>query len=113
MEQLIDELGVKVRVFEVWQDTRNIELLQMLDSGRCGGVPFFFNKRTRRFVCGATTYDNLKVWALGGICSPFLPPPNLPNQQGEMQTKVRGFIDELKQKAQQKMAETAQRRKKE
>jgi len=105
-EQLVEELGVQIRCFEVWQDTRNLELLQTLDNGRCGGVPFFYNKRSCRFICGATTYDNLKAWALGEICEPFLPPPNLPsNSQNEMQTKVRSFIQDLKDKAQEKMAQ--------
>ena len=55
-KQLKQELGIDIRCFEVWYDTTNLELLQKLDRGRCGGVPFFYNKRTRRFICGATTY---------------------------------------------------------
>ena len=43
-EQLRRELGVEIRCFEVWYDTKNLELLQQLDRGRCGGVPFFYNK---------------------------------------------------------------------
>jgi len=33
-EQLCNELGVKIRCFEVWHDSRNLELLQRLDAGR-------------------------------------------------------------------------------
>ena len=47
-EQLREELGVEIRDFEVWYDSKNLELLQRLDKGRCGGVPFFYNKRSRR-----------------------------------------------------------------
>ena len=71
-EQLKEELGVEIRDFEVWYDSQNLELLQRLDKGRCGGVPFFYNKRSRRYICGATTYDNLRRWALCEPCEPCL-----------------------------------------
>jgi len=107
IQQLEGELGLRVRTFEVWYDTKNVELLQKFDRGRCGGVPFFYNKQSRRFICGATTYANLKTWALGEICEPFLPPPNLnqQQQQGEMQGKIGEFVQRIKDKAQAKMAQ--------
>ena len=36
-----------------------------IDKGRCGGVPFFYNKKTGKFICGAADYDGLKKWAIG------------------------------------------------
>ena len=110
-KRLRDELGVKIRCFEVWYGTKNIELLQKLDRGRCGGVPFFYNTKSKRYICGATTYDNLKSWALCEQCDPFLPPPdldkppNLENDQGEVQAKVYGFLQGLKVKALKRMSE--------
>merc|ERR1719487_2427094 len=48
--------GYKIQKFEIWYNTRNTELYQQLDMGRCyGHVPYFFNKRTRRYICGPTT----------------------------------------------------------
>ena len=107
IEQLSRELQVEVRTFEVWYDTKNVELLQKFDRGRCGGVPFFYNKHSRRFICGATTYANLKTWALGEICEPFLPPPNINQQQepSEMQGKMGELFQKIKGKAQEKMDE--------
>ena len=107
IEKLKLELGVDVRTFECWYETKNVALLQKFDRGRCGGVPFFYNKRTRRFICGATTYENLRVWALGEICEPFLPPPNINQQQepSEMQGKMGELFQKIKGKAQEKMDE--------
>ena len=102
-EQLKEELGVEIRDFEVWYDSQNLELLQRLDKGRCGGVPFFYNKRSRRYICGATTYDNLRRWALCEPCEPILPPPNLNEDREPQMNKVQKFMASVKAKAQEKM----------
>jgi hypothetical protein len=104
-KQLRAECGCNIRVFEVWYDTTNLELLQRLDRGRCGGVPFFYNKRTRRFICGATTYENLKNWALSEPCEPFLPPPNLLKDKEPEQNRLQKGFSFLKAKAAEKIAE--------
>ncbi len=69
MEPLVDRLekdvGLKVKRLEVWHNEKNAELMQEFDKGLCGGVPFFFNKRTGKWICGATSYENLKKWAIG------------------------------------------------
>eukprot|EP00315_Gephyrocapsa_oceanica_P000536 CAMPEP_0185310184 /NCGR_PEP_ID=MMETSP1363-20130426/24136_1 /TAXON_ID=38817 /ORGANISM="Gephyrocapsa oceanica, Strain RCC1303" /LENGTH=202 /DNA_ID=CAMNT_0027907721 /DNA_START=17 /DNA_END=625 /DNA_ORIENTATION=+ len=108
-EQLCNELGVKIRCFEVWHDSRNLELLQRLDAGRCNGVPFFYNKRSKQFICGATTYENLKTWALGKTCEEFAPPPELEKlareqQEGPM-NKVQALMAEVTAKAKAMMDE--------
>lgn len=106
MAQLKEELGIEVRQFEVWYDSKNIELMQRLDRGRCGGVPFFYNKRTKRYICGATTYANLRAWALSEPCEPILPPPNLIAQQQQAnQNPVQKFFQKAKAKAQEKLQE--------
>jgi len=104
-EQLKEELGVNIRCFEVWYNPKNLELLQRLDRGRCGGVPFFYNKRSRRFICGATTYANLRAWALCEPCEPFLPPPNINDDKEEEPNKVQRLIGKVKQLAEEKMAQ--------
>ena len=102
-EQLKEELGVQIRTFEVWYDSKNLELLQRLDRGRCGGVPFFYNKRSRRYICGATTYANLRAWALCEPCEPIAPPPNLNEDQEKQQNQVQKFFGKVKKMAQEKM----------
>jgi len=102
-EQLRDELGVEIRTFEVWYDSKNLELMQRLDRGRCGGVPFFYNKRTRRYICGATTYANLRSWALCEPCEPILPPPNLNQDTQQPQNAAQKWISKVKAMAQEKL----------
>jgi len=90
MGRELEREGFHMKRFEVWYNTKNTELLQHLDMGRCGGVPYYFNKRTRRFVCGATDFENLRKWAADGINDPFHPPDDLvkpeqpPNERVEM-----------------------------
>ena len=60
-------------------------------------------QRSRRFICGATTYPNLKAWALCKPCEPFLPPPNLNQQPNEVQTKMGQLFAGVKAKAEAKM----------
>ena len=69
MEPLIDRLeketGLKLQRLEVWHNEANAKRLQQLDRGFCGGVPFFFNKKTKNWICGSTSYDKFKSWATG------------------------------------------------
>ena len=102
-EQLKEELGVNIRCFEVWYDSKNLELMQRLDRGRCGGVPFFYNKRSRRYICGATTYANLRAWALCQPCEPIAPPPNLNENNPPPQNAVQRVFGQVKKMAQEKM----------
>jgi len=69
MEPLVDKLekeeNVKVARLEVWHNAENMKKLKELDAGRCGGVPFFYNTKTEKFICGNSSYEDLKAWALG------------------------------------------------
>ncbi|KAG8458763.1 hypothetical protein KFE25_012961 [Diacronema lutheri] len=68
--------GVKVKRFETWSHPEHEKLRALCDKpSGCGGVPFFYNKKTKSWICGATTYDNLKRWARNKSCASFLPPP--------------------------------------
>ena len=68
MDPLVDRLEkeerVKVERLETWHDAANAKKLQDFDKGRCGGVPFFYNDETGKFICGASSYEDLKTWAL-------------------------------------------------
>ena len=63
IEKLEGELKIKVVRLETWHNAANAKKLQEFDKGRCGGVPFFYNDKTGKFICGSTTYDKLKEWA--------------------------------------------------
>lgn len=65
VKQLEEELGIQVKRMEVWHDAENAEIFQKYDKGRCGGVPYFYNTKTDKFICGATSYEKLKEWAEG------------------------------------------------
>jgi hypothetical protein len=50
--------------YEVWNNKENDELCQKYDTnGDCGGVPFFYNTKTKKSLCGEVTYKELKQWA--------------------------------------------------
>ena len=108
LAKLEEDLGVKVRVFEVWYERKHLDFMRQLDNDRCGGVPFFFNKRTRMHICGATTYENMLLWAKGKPCEPLCPPPNLQvgePEENEVKNKVQEALAGLKEKAINKMKE--------
>lgn len=65
VERIEKEEGLKVDTFEVWHNKENEAKLLELDKDLCGGVPFFYNTQTEKFVCGETDYDTLKAWAKG------------------------------------------------
>ncbi|MFQ5814868.1 MAG: thioredoxin family protein [Dehalococcoidia bacterium] len=65
LERLRDEEGVEVKKIEVWHNETNAKLMMEYDKGYCGGVPFFYNKRTGKRICGAVDYEALKKWAAG------------------------------------------------
>lgn len=66
VERLEREEGVKVERLEVWHNSENAKMMEEVDKGGCGGVPFFYNKKSGLTICGATDYESLKKWALSG-----------------------------------------------
>ncbi len=66
VERLEKEEGVKVEAFEVWHNKENEKRMEEIECfGECGGVPFFYNTKTEKFICGETDYEILKKWAKG------------------------------------------------
>ena len=56
------------------------KLMQFLekDAGgksMCGGLPFYYHRRTGAIICGATTLANLEAWARGEPHQVLLTPP--------------------------------------
>ncbi len=64
VEQLEKETGAKVEKIEVWHNAENAKKMDEYDKNLCGGVPFFFNTKTNKWICGETSYEELKKWAL-------------------------------------------------
>lgn len=65
VQRMEAETGKKVVQLEVWHNAENDRLRESLDQGHCGGIPFFINTRTGKWLCGSATYEELKAWALG------------------------------------------------
>ncbi len=65
VEKLEKELDIKVDAKEVWENEDNAKEQEKYDKGLCGGVPFFFNTESKKYLCGSTDYDSLKAWAKG------------------------------------------------
>jgi len=63
VERLEKEEKVKVQALEVWHDAENEKKLLELDKDLCGGVPFFYNTKTNKWICGEVPYEELKEWA--------------------------------------------------
>ena len=56
---------MKFREYEVWHDENNAKIMENYDKGFCGGVPFFYNTESQKWICGEVEYAVLKDWALG------------------------------------------------
>ena len=56
---------LEIQKHEVWHSEQNATLMRQYDQGRCGGVPFFYNRQTGKWLCGVVNYENLKEWGLG------------------------------------------------
>lgn len=65
MKQLEETEHIMIEKLEVWHNDENLKKLNTLDpKEECGGVPYFYNTKTNKSICGEATYDELKAWAL-------------------------------------------------
>ena len=64
VEKLEKERNVKVSRVETWHSSANKKKLEATPGYKeCGGVPFFFNKKNKKTICGSAPYEKLKAWA--------------------------------------------------
>lgn len=66
MAPIVEKLkkdGIKIEQHEVWHDAKNAELMKEYDTGLCGGVPFFYNTDSKKFICGSADEADLRTWA--------------------------------------------------
>mgnify|MGYP003510280005 FL=1 len=59
----LEEEGLVFERLETWESVKNDALMHELSHGKCDGVPYFYNKKTGKSICGETTYKKLKAWA--------------------------------------------------
>ncbi len=49
---------------EVWHNKENMELVKQYDvDDACGGLPFYYDTETKKWLCGEVKYGALKEWA--------------------------------------------------
>ena len=65
VERLEKEEKLTIEKYEVWHNEQHALRMQEVDKGNCGGVPYFYNTETKKFLCGESDYDALKAWAKG------------------------------------------------
>ena len=70
VDKLEKELGVKITLLEVWHNAENAAFLEKVDTNPdgstfCGGIPFFYNEKTGKRLCGNQKHEKLREWALG------------------------------------------------
>jgi thiol-disulfide isomerase/thioredoxin len=69
MRPLLDKLekaGYEIEHYEIWHSPENRrDKYVPMEKGRCGGVPFYVNPKTDEWICGETTFGELKALADG------------------------------------------------
>ncbi|CAM9762523.1 unnamed protein product [Ascophyllum nodosum] len=106
MRKLFNLYKIQVKRHMVWEGTANFRLMAAYDMETgCKGLPFFYNRRTNKAICGATTWENFKDWAFSRDCFAFLPPT--PTAQEEEEAKPKklaqdSLFEKLKSRAQGK-----------
>jgi hypothetical protein len=66
VHRLEEDLGTTVRRIDIHARPDYMTLFDAVGGQEGGNVPFFYNRRTARAICGATPYDNLQAWGAGG-----------------------------------------------
>jgi len=66
VEQAEKELDVTFEKYEVWHNPDNAKKMEEYDRGYCGGVPFFYNTATNKWICGAVPYEQFKEFIAEG-----------------------------------------------
>ena len=59
----LNKEGINIEILETWHNEENAKKLETFDTGLCGGVPFFYDATTKKFICGETTEEHIREWA--------------------------------------------------
>jgi len=117
LQRLEDDLGTKIRRVNIFRRREFYGLMESMGHNECGGLPFYYNRRTGQAICGATSYKNLKRWGTGDLKTLFQDPPeNMFEQEvdtskkrsigtkGFLQEKIMGIEKKGKEKAEKETA---------
>ncbi|OHA47615.1 MAG: hypothetical protein A2806_03275 [Candidatus Terrybacteria bacterium RIFCSPHIGHO2_01_FULL_48_17] len=66
IQKVEQELNVVFEKYEVWHNPENAKKMDEYDKGHCGGVPFFYNTGTHKWICGAVPYEQFKIFVSEG-----------------------------------------------
>lgn len=61
VEKLEKEANVKFEKNEIWHNENNESIFNGYAKNLCPGVPFFFNTENGKFICGESSYEELKA----------------------------------------------------
>jgi thiol-disulfide isomerase/thioredoxin len=65
-DKVAEGLKVKITKLEVWHNSANKKLLLKYDKINCKGVPFLYNEKTGKGLCGTQSEEKIKKWMQGG-----------------------------------------------
>ncbi len=65
LREVEKEEGLSIDRYEVWHNKENEKIMDEYDKGFCGGVPFLFNTKSGKWICGEGTKEEIKAWAEG------------------------------------------------
>lgn len=65
VKKLEKKLKIRVKKLEVWHTESNLKKMNEVNKIKCTGVPYFYNEKTGKGICGAVDYSSLKKWANG------------------------------------------------
>ena len=74
VEQLEKDLDIEIQKLEVWNDTKNQEVMKKYEDiiaeacGGMAGVPSFVNTDTKQALCGAHDPGDIKLLIEGADC---------------------------------------------
>lgn len=99
LKRLEDDLGTKIRRINIFRRREFYGLMESMGHNECGGLPFYYNRRTGQAICGATSYTNLKRLGTGDLKTLFQDPPENMFEQEVDTSKNRnigtkGFLQE-------------------
>jgi len=80
MRRIERQYKTRIVRFDIYSDAAAYRLWLLLDksprgASLCGGLPFYYNRKTGAIICGPTTTENFEAWAAGEDHKTALPPP--------------------------------------
>ena len=67
--KLFHDTGFSVEEHDTWKHQPDFRLMEnyqeSINDPDCDGIPFFYNTKTKKYLCGEVSYRKLKEWAEG------------------------------------------------